>query len=255
MSWRSPRMSTSPPPPASPAGASSTAIATSPPPETPESVRDLGPSVCFDVGLFRELMKQYRNLDDGVTTRLNRTLAQSRSSGQSHPPSLLESSPSSESSRSSKYYSDLGTSTYSTLNQSSCESFFKELVANWSGRESVLRYCLAVIDAQAADKTPSPVPVGKDDDAGLLDADKRTLVQQGQNATSGGGHRPIFTDWDSRGSRAEKSDEALRRQIHNEASVDQIVRTRSLQAFKSRCSLFRLPPNATEQEKRFWEGN
>lgn len=152
-----------------------------------------------------DLMRQYRGLDDGVTTRLNRTLAQSRSSGQSQSPSLL-----SESSSSPTYYRDLGKSTYSTLNQSACESFFKELVSNWSGRESVIRYCLAIVDVQgkAADPIKTVKPDASAEDMKLLDADKAAALQ-GQTATAGVDSRPIFTEWDSRGSRAEKADEAL----------------------------------------------
>lgn len=146
-------------------------------------------------------MRQYRQLDDGVTTRLNRTLAQSRSSGQSPSPSLLSTTGSSSTS-----YTDLGKSTYSTLNQSACESFFRELVSNWSGRESVLRYCLAIVDVQG--QAAEPVKRTRQSELSLLDAD-RVVEQQGTQATSGGGNRPIFTEWDSRGSRAEKADEAL----------------------------------------------
>lgn len=146
-----------------------------------------------------DLMRQYRQLDDGVTTRLNRTIAQSRSSGQSLPPSLL-----SDASNSSARHGDLGTSTYSTLNQSACNAFFKELVSNWSGRDSVIRYCLAIVDVQGEAATKKP-PVNELD---TLDAD-RAAAAQGQATQSGGGNRPIFTEWDSRGSRAEKADEAV----------------------------------------------
>lgn len=45
-----------------------------------------------------------------------------------------------------------------------------------------------------------------------------------------------------------------RRSLRTEQGVDRIVRNRSLQAFKARCSLFRLPPNASEEDQRLWRG-
>lgn len=121
-------------------------------------------------------MRQYRLLDDGVTTRLNRTIAKSRSSGQTHSPSLLyspttsSSSPSSSSSGSSAQGSsssnplssslgsgsrfssssaaDLGTTTY-VASDEACGAFWKELTGYWKGRQDVIRYCIDVVDKGA----------------------------------------------------------------------------------------------------------
>jgi len=46
------------------------------------------------------------------------------------------------------------------------------------------------------------------------------------------------------------SDEVLREQLHNELTVEKIVRQRSLDAFKSRCKFFEPPP--TDKEARQW---
>lgn len=122
-------------------------------------------------------MRQYRLLDDGVTTRLNRTIAESRSSGQTHSPSLLyspttfSSSPSSSSTQgssssnplsgsgpsslgagsrfSSSSAADLGTTTY-VASDEACGAFWKELTGYWKGRQDVIRYCIDVVDKGAS---------------------------------------------------------------------------------------------------------
>lgn len=101
-------------------------------------------------------MRQYRGLDDGVTTRLNRSMARFRDLGSSASPSLLSSSPLSTSgsgsgsgSRSSASASDLGTSTYAVAPREACAAFWRELVDVWRGREEVVRYCIGVVDEKA----------------------------------------------------------------------------------------------------------
>lgn len=36
------------------------------------------PATCYNISLFKELMREYRKVDDNVTMRLNRTVAQFR---------------------------------------------------------------------------------------------------------------------------------------------------------------------------------
>ncbi|PWN19163.1 hypothetical protein BCV69DRAFT_300497 [Microstroma glucosiphilum] len=264
-----------------------------PPPETPSQVRDLGVGVCYDLGAFRELMRQYRLLDDGVTTRLNRTIAKSRSSGQTHSPSLLyspttfssssSSSPNQGSSSSNPLSSsgssslgagtrfssssaaDLGTTTY-VASDEACGAFWKELTGYWKGRQDVIRYCIDVVDKGAggsgtSTSSSSPKQIGGSSIFGKAGRDDRELDADYQasrpptSAASRMNEAPsAFPGWDDRGSRAEQSDAALRRQLHNELSIDSIIRNRSLQAFKSRCTLFRLPVDASEEERKFWQG-
>ncbi|PWN26582.1 hypothetical protein BDZ90DRAFT_233186 [Jaminaea rosea] len=279
MSWYSPRMSVSSSSSAHTLDAQQTPAAPQQPiaprqpvPQTPESVKDLGPEVCYDVGAFRELMRQYRQLDDGVTTRLNRALARSRSSGLTHSPSLLydphsSSSPylspsndkaQAQASQPPARPSDLGTSTYGSLPPAACLELWRELTGYWRGRQEVIRFCTATVDANADLQRVREAAEDvqrqrrEADDSSLLDADAARVAGSSQSA---GGRRLQVssspTEPPSR-SRAETSEEALRRMLHNEETVDSIVRQRSLQAFKARCNLFRLPEGASGEEREFW---
>lgn len=172
-------------------------------------------------------MRQYRSLDDGITTRLNRTLAQSRSTGITHSPSLLYSQDP-HTSR-DRYPSDLGTTTYAKLPEEACLDFWRELKRNWMGRELVISYCLRVTGSEQASSSSSgnnqqqqvrPIPTSstRDRDLDLLDADRlpeslRPNSVGGKNKeererVSKVNSRPI-DEWDARGSRAEHADEAL----------------------------------------------
>ena len=45
---------------------------------TPASVPDVTPSICLSLVEFKDMLRQFRAVDDGVTLRLNRAFAQSR---------------------------------------------------------------------------------------------------------------------------------------------------------------------------------
>jgi len=49
----------------------------SPSPQSSQLVH-VSPATCHNLSLFKELLKEYRKLDDTVTTRINRTTAQFR---------------------------------------------------------------------------------------------------------------------------------------------------------------------------------
>lgn len=153
-------------------------------------------------------MRQYRQLDDGVTTRLNRALARSRSSGVSSSPSLL--SPASSSSGSG--HSDLGTSTYAQLPQSTCLDFWRELTANWRGRQDVIRFCVQTVDAEAdriaAEKAVMAERTRREmEPDNALNADWKPT--QGSPALASNTRLEPGNAWDSRGSRAESREDAM----------------------------------------------
>lgn len=142
--------------------------------------------------------------------------------------------------------------------------------AYWKGREDVIRYCVSIVDAtiqhkQQKQEAAEPSQLLSDSraasDFNLLDADKAGIsVPPSQQQQHEGYQRtvraavPLDTSlWDARGSRAESTEDGLRRHLHNEEAVDRIIRHRSLQAFKSRCNFFRLPADASPDEKRMWE--
>lgn len=204
-------------------------------PLTPPQVSNLTPSTCLAISEFKDLLRQYRQLDDGITTRLNRSFARSRALGQSTSPSLLSSSKMNSASS-----MDLGTSTYGTPAPGACAAFWRELVDVWIGREEVVRFCIQVADqASSPTRSVSAANAGADS---LLDADFQPTKQQNKA---------------ERWSRAENTSETLARQLHNELKVESIIRARSLDAFKSRCKFFTPSPKAGpegERERAMWEG-
>lgn len=212
-------------------------------PLTPPNVSNLTPSTCLAIGEFKELVRQYRQLDDGITTRLNRSFARSRALGQSTSPSLLSSS-----NMTSASSSDLGTSTYATPAPGACAAFWRELVDVWIGREEVVRFCIKVADQNSSgsytQQTTSPIS-NRDSRDRLLDADYHPSSPTGNKRG------------EQRWSRAENSAETLARQLHNELKVESIIRARSLDAFKSRCKFFQPnPPPGPEgdRERAMWQG-
>ncbi|GAC96931.1 caffeine-induced death protein Cid2 [Pseudozyma hubeiensis SY62] len=202
-------------------------------PLTPPQVSNLTPSTCLAISEFKDLLRQYRQLDDGITTRLNRSFARSRALGQSTSPSLLSSSKMNSASS-----MDLGTSTYGTPAPGACAAFWRELVDVWIGREEVVRFCIQVADQASNPTRSAAVNAGADS---LLDAD----------------FRPKQENKTEKWSRAENTSETLARQLHNELKVESIIRARSLDAFKSRCKFFTPSPQAGpegERERAMWEG-
>lgn len=224
-------------------------------PLTPPSVRNVSPSICLNMVQFRALMQEYRSLDDSVTTRLNRTLANTRSSGLNSSPSILSGHVPSNSSL------DLGKSTYAIAPEQACLQFWHELVNVWIGREEVLKYCLQVEERnrlqQIAPIGTSVAGSGKEE--WLLDNDvERERRRNNLPASAQAPQKKSKYDaFDSRASRTEDSAETLRRQMKNELSVEAIIRKRSLDVFKSRCRFF--TPTFSEgvrgeQERAMWEG-
>ncbi|CCO26001.1 tryptophanyl-tRNA synthetase [Rhizoctonia solani AG-1 IB] len=94
-------------------------------PSTPPQLVRVSESLCQNLSQFKDLMKEYRKLDDSVTMRMNRNLAQFRDidrhrSNQSGSPQLQDEA---------------------------CLHFWKELVANWENRTEIVNYCVGVVDA------------------------------------------------------------------------------------------------------------
>lgn len=176
-------------------------------PLTPPSVRNVSPSICLDMVQFRALMQEYRALDDSVTTRLNRTLANTRASGLNSSPSILSGHVPSNSSL------DLGKSTYAIAPEQACLQFWRELVNVWIGREEVLQYCLQVEErSRIQHLSPtgtSSARLGREE--WLLDNDvERERRQNGLSASDQIKQRKSKYDaFDSRASRTEDSAETL----------------------------------------------
>jgi len=76
-----------------------------------------------------ELMKEYRKLDDSVTMRMNRTLAQFRDRDRMR-----------------------AASSSSNPQEESCAYFWKELSANWEKRSEIINYCVDVVGQSIQEK-------------------------------------------------------------------------------------------------------
>ena len=181
------------------------------------------------------MLRQFRAVDDSVTLRLNRVLAQTRENGTSAPPSLLQRHDKSFMSSSA---TDLGRTTYgNAVPEQMCLAFWKELVDLWVRREDTIRYCIE-INQQKMEQAHAPRrSISKDD---YLDLDRVPVKED---------PRPVL-----RLSRSEPEAEFTARQMQNELMVERIIRHRSLEAFKSRCRPFQPSDTASDRERAFWEG-
>ncbi|KDQ64491.1 hypothetical protein JAAARDRAFT_117784 [Jaapia argillacea MUCL 33604] len=97
---------------------------------TPQLVH-VSPSTCQDLSLFKELLKEYRKLDDTITMRLNRTNAQFRDRDR------------------------LGVHGTGTIQDQACAYIWKDLVENWKRRTEIVEYCVGVVDASMDEKRQS----------------------------------------------------------------------------------------------------
>ncbi|KAI0736197.1 caffeine-induced death protein 2-domain-containing protein [Fomitopsis betulina] len=155
-------------------------------------------STCHDMSLFKDLLKEYRKLDDSITMRLNRTTAQFRDRDRQ------------------------GLVGQGSVEDEACMQIWRELVANWKRRAEIVQYCVGVVD-QSMDSKRLALEAETEDPA-----TKRRM--QG----------------------ALYAEEVKRNQVHNESSVEQIVRRRSLDAFRSRCKYFE-PPLTDADARRWWD--
>ncbi|KAN0126781.1 Caffeine-induced death protein 2 domain containing protein [Russula decolorans] len=99
----------------------------------------VSPATCHNLSLFKELLKEYRKLDDAVTTRINRTTAQFRDRDR------------------------LGASGKGSVQEQACAHLWKELVVNWKRRAEIIDYCVKVVD-EAQGGHQSDHRTGVDDD-------------------------------------------------------------------------------------------
>ncbi|KAI9513338.1 caffeine-induced death protein 2-domain-containing protein [Russula earlei] len=88
----------------------------------------VSPATCHNLSLFKELLKEYRQLDDAVTMRMNRTTAQFRDRDR------------------------LGAPGKGSVQGQACAYLWQELVANWKRRAEIIDYCVKVMDEDARDQ-------------------------------------------------------------------------------------------------------
>ncbi|KAJ7047382.1 caffeine-induced death protein 2-domain-containing protein [Mycena alexandri] len=152
-------------------------------------------STCLEIGSFKELLKEYRKLDDSITMRLNRENAMVRDQER------ISGRPGKQ--------------------DQACANVWGELVANWNRRKQIIDYCAAVVDQSKEEK-------------------QRTAQVEEDPSRRRKLEAAIY------------SDDVKRTHVHRELTVDEIVRTRSLQAFRSRCRYF-VPPLTDSEARKMWD--
>ncbi|TBU49376.1 caffeine-induced death protein 2-domain-containing protein [Dichomitus squalens] len=166
---------------------------------TPKTVH-VSPSTCHDVSVFKELMSQYRKLDDTINLRLNRATAQYRDRERR------------------------GLAGKGDVEEQACAQVWRELIANWSRRRELVDYCVGVVDQAMEEK-------------------QRSIQDAGDDASA---------QRKARG--ALYAEEVKRNQIRNELFVENIVRKRAFDAFRSRCRYFE-PPQTDAEARKWWESS
>ncbi|EMD40825.1 hypothetical protein CERSUDRAFT_111409 [Gelatoporia subvermispora B] len=102
-------------------------LAVQAPSMTPKTVH-VSSTTCHDLSLFKDLLKEYRRLDDTITMRLNRTTAQFRDRNR------------------------LGMGDKGNIDDLVCAQIWKELNANWKRRTEIIHYCVGVVDQSMEEK-------------------------------------------------------------------------------------------------------
>ncbi|PBL02530.1 hypothetical protein ARMGADRAFT_913437 [Armillaria gallica] len=87
-------------------------------------------TTCNDMSLFKDLLREYRKLDDTITMRLNRANAVMRDRAREQS----------------------GRSGQGTVQDQACSYLWQELMANWSRRTQLVEYCVDVVDKSLQDK-------------------------------------------------------------------------------------------------------
>ncbi|KAF9009077.1 caffeine-induced death protein 2-domain-containing protein [Cyathus striatus] len=107
------------------------------------------------------------------------------------------------------------------VQEQACFQLWRELVENWKRRTQLVEYCVSVVDQSLSEKKVAL-------DAANADSSVQRRLQG-----------EIFAE------------EVKRKQVHNELSIEAIVRKRSAEAFRSRCQFFS-PSPADEDARKVW---
>jgi len=97
--------------------------------QTPSQSVHVSPSTCHNLSVFKEILKEYRRLDDTIVMRLNRANATVRDFERIH-----------------------GGTGGGTVQDQACASLWRELVGNWRRRTELLEYCTTIVDQALIEK-------------------------------------------------------------------------------------------------------
>ncbi|KAG6330569.1 hypothetical protein ID866_8521 [Astraeus odoratus] len=88
----------------------------------------VSPTTCHNLSLFKDLLREYRRLDDTIVMRLNRSNAQFRDRDRE------------------------GSTSKGNVQDLACEYVWKELVENWRRRTEIVDYCVNIVEQSANEK-------------------------------------------------------------------------------------------------------
>lgn len=121
-----------------------------------------------------------------------------------------------------------------TVQDTACLYLWRELLANWKRRTDLITYCTSVVDRSLVEK--------------------QDVLAKDAAATTGTSEE--ITPAARRKMQAEVySEGVMRNQVHNELTVEKIVRYRSWDAFRSRCKYFEIPAETDAQTRKLWESS
>ncbi|KAK7061714.1 coiled-coil domain-containing protein 58 [Favolaschia claudopus] len=115
-------------------------------------------STCTEISSFKELLREYRKLDDSINMRLNRETAMVR-----------------DQERSGRLKG--------TVADSACANLWRDLSSNWARRARIIDYCVSVVDEskvqkqKAADEEEDPTKRRAIEAAMFSDDVKRNQVR------------------------------------------------------------------------------
>ncbi|KAF9462637.1 caffeine-induced death protein 2-domain-containing protein [Collybia nuda] len=98
-------------------------------PVNPPQVVHVSPATCHDLSLFKDILKEYRRLDDTIVMRLNRANATMRDQ--------------------ERLQDHINTT---NVQEQACLNMWRELVGNWNRRSQLVEYCAFVVDQSLAEK-------------------------------------------------------------------------------------------------------
>ncbi|ORX34499.1 caffeine-induced death protein 2-domain-containing protein [Kockovaella imperatae] len=99
-------------------------------PTPPPRQVTISAETCYQMGAFKNMVKQYRRLDDQIITRLNRAQAQLRDQ------------------------SRISGSEQSSDMQGMCLNLWHEMMAGWAHRQTMLSFCLQTVARSMEGKRP-----------------------------------------------------------------------------------------------------
>jgi len=95
----------------------------------PSQTIHVSSSTCHNLSVFKDILKEYRRLDDTILMRLNRANAAAHDYERTHR--------------------ETGAG---TVQDQACASLWRELVGNWKRRTELLEYCTTVVDQALIEK-------------------------------------------------------------------------------------------------------